>query len=782
MAPDLEPEVFRYIRGYEYEYSHPFVLKADAVIKNYRSHSQDLDYISSGAGIRYIVDSTDLESDCDHSSTSWQESAAAGDFYAAMDTILCYAFNELKNKTSRSDTVIDQLANMTFRGKSLVVEVAERMLIRSLELLMKWGVPSGDDFSPAAILESLENTKQLKPFLHNVHRKRGYGGYDIGRILDIFLMCAEPTKYYFTIAWFYEDRSIGVDELVRGHSNFESYLPPDHQLTYIHVPSTNGLIIELIMKLLELDVPVNVPVIPKKYELSTVAPSDPFLTYKEHGYYTDPLYTPSSNQHTVVFPCLRLTTYGNHKASRAEYEQFREKLTSRTSGPYHAECTVHLARTLDEAYYPGLSAEDLQIRNCDQIVSGKTGVISEEPTPDSPILIVPQLWLRRSKSVVISAYSFTEGWDEYEKSFKKRGNEEVWTWEQQSDLSSRDPLLQMGYLMANCIEGFGKETNVEYEGVKHTFKPALDIFESRVVSVLSQVQKYVDNKRDIDYDVEKDLYHTIADIRSELAMIKHFLRQQQEVFGEFLEAYDSSKTEGKDNGDLGFYSSVAWKKIQQAESKLTRYQERVRKIDGDAERIGSNVQDLLNLKRTYASVQDSHASVLLSTAAIGFAFVTIVFAPLAFLTALFALDIEGFDKLREKMDGATTTTVGNDGTSSDGQNLTVNVNVASKDTAYNSAKIGGIFVGTEILTILLTVSLVWLSLRYVGISIPDLRKEHKQNRMNKGNTQKIHFRMPFKERKMKKGALQTTGVLKKEVGGTAEKAKGRGKVTDEEKQ
>jgi hypothetical protein len=59
---------------------------------------------------------------------------------------------------------------------------------------------------------------------------------------------------------------------------------------------------------------------------------------------------------------------------------------------------------------------------------------------------------------------------------------------------------------------------------------------------------------------------------------------------------------------------------------------------------------LLNLNRTYADIQDSHVSaidshvsVLPSAAAIGFAFVTVVLAPLAFFTALFTLNLQGFD-------------------------------------------------------------------------------------------------------------------------------------------
>lgn len=36
-----------------------------------------------------------------------------------------------------------------------------------------------------------------------------------------------------------------------------------------------------------------------------------------------------------------------------------------TSGNHSGDCTVQLERTLDEAYYPGLEAEDFEDRNKD---------------------------------------------------------------------------------------------------------------------------------------------------------------------------------------------------------------------------------------------------------------------------------------------------------------------------------------------------------------------------------------------------------------------------------
>ena len=90
--------------------------------------------------------------------------------------------------------------------------------------------------------------------------------------------------------------------------------------------------------------------------------------------------------------------------------------------------------------------------------------------------------------------------------------------------------------------------------------------------------------------------------------------------------------------------------LERAINLVAGQQKRVRKIDGDAERTEKIVNDKLNLKRTYASIKDSHSSLLLSTAVIGFTVITIVFAPLSFVTALLALNIQGFDTLRSRND------------------------------------------------------------------------------------------------------------------------------------
>lgn len=266
-----------------------------------------------------------------------------------------------------------------------------------------------------------------------------------------------------------------------------------------------------------------------------------------------------------------------------------------------------------------------------------------------------------------------------------------------------DADLQMGLIMTDFIYAFGQETTLN-DGSK--VPPTLDLFESRVVSLLSEVKTYIrDTKRNaIDYDTEERFYHVLSDCRSELAMIQHVLEQQDEILSSLLEdcCHPQAATfnqpgpastlppQSSSPGSPPIHVEPApdWAPVKKGQIILMRYQRRIKKIDGDAERIEKNVQDLLNLKRTYASVQDSHASVLLSIAAIGFAVVTIIFAPLAFLTALFALDMQGFDRLRvhgtsENEPGVLSDTGGK-------QDLNINV-ASSKDAVYDSRKMAGVF-------------------------------------------------------------------------------------------
>jgi hypothetical protein len=263
--------------------------------------------------------------------------------------------------------------------------------------------------------------------------------------------------------------------------------------------------------------------------------------------------------------------------------------------------------------------------------------------------------------------------------------------------------LQTGLIIGDFIDRFGQGMILD-DG--NEVPPTLDLFEIQVVSLLSEVKTYIrDTKPNaIDYETEERFYHVLSDCRSELAMIRHVLNQQVEISNSLLEdcghpqaAMTHQRTTTSTTsaqrlvpGPLPVSNEPPpdWTPVKKAQNMLNRYQKRIWKIDGDAERIEKNVQDLLNLKRTYASVQDSHASVLLSVAAISFATVTIIFAPLAFLTALFAVTMRGFYKLRVKdtSDDDARVIAG----TAVGQDLTVNV-ATKNDPVHDSGKMAGIF-------------------------------------------------------------------------------------------
>jgi Mg2+ and Co2+ transporter CorA len=82
--------------------------------------------------------------------------------------------------------------------------------------------------------------------------------------------------------------------------------------------------------------------------------------------------------------------------------------------------------------------------------------------------------------------------------------------------------------------------------------------------------------------------------------------------------------------------------VMQARERLDQYEERVKKIDGDAERIQATIDAMLNLKRTHASINDAKNSIMIGYAALGFAIVTIIFTPLTFIATLYALPIDRF--------------------------------------------------------------------------------------------------------------------------------------------
>ncbi|KAL8919682.1 MAG: hypothetical protein Q9172_004871 [Xanthocarpia lactea] len=361
----------------------------------------------------------------------------------------------------------------------------------------------------------------------------------------------------------------------------------------------------------------------------------------------------------------------NKRAMQALDSLWGTSTRSQQSGLYN----LQLERTLDEAYHPSLKGSTAAEINKDQLVAWefqKSARKNARKTEDErmPVLMVPQLWIWRAGYCVVTAYSMARpGLD----------NDPMYDRRLPLKLEVGLPEYQIGLILAHHIELFGEKMEPTDSD---TFSPPLDVFENAVLLC-----------------IEKELIHSIADIRSELHMIGGIIQEQNKILEKLMsdakERFFFLTEESKSNDEPLPYSSPvdetqAWSRILRAKIRLERYQDRIKKISNDAERIEKSIQGKLELKRTDAGIKHAHNSLLLSVAVVGFTVITVIFAPLQFLTALFALDVEGFDKLK------VTLPPDNDNEE------------AAK--VYSSRKLVGIFVGSEFLTIAITASAIWLSI------------------------------------------------------------------------
>ena len=312
---------------------------------------------------------------------------------------------------------------------------------------------------------------------------------------------------------------------------------------------------------------------------------------------------------------------------------------------------IQVERTLDEAYYPSLNKEAFKTRNKNQVVLKayenlvKGENVSEKPRP---ILVVPQFWIWKFEDHILSAYSapgkgpkdvYEYEFDDNLRYVNHRINREGPSWMFDNDAwkskyvgtSTKSlyehPDLQIGVLLAGHIENFGNAQ------ANDKFQSPLDIFEIGVVQVLSRMDEYVNSSQSGSPKIEEewDLMKNISNIRSELAMIHEILRQQKQILNSLI-----------DNVNPSVEKERAWREVVDANQRLESYQQRLQKIDRDAQRTEKDIQDRLNLVRTHASMRDARTGLALSTAVIGFTIVTIIFAPLGFMNGLLGLPVDRF--------------------------------------------------------------------------------------------------------------------------------------------
>ncbi|KAF7192391.1 hypothetical protein HII31_06423 [Pseudocercospora fuligena] len=328
----------------------------------------------------------------------------------------------------------------------------------------------------------------------------------------------------------------------------------------------------------------------------------------------------------------------------------------------------------------------------------------------TPILVVPQLWIWRLGNTIVSAQALT-------RSTSTLGTDPEKGW--QLHLVTRaSPELQIAAIVSDQIDLFGQPQ-------AHGLAP-LDFFELGICRLLSDAERYVARRayKDLKIDKEASLLNDTADIKTELAMMKHVLTQQKEVLDPVLRALAQSPVERNDGAiddqisTLGASSSnvpkeptlashehmlTARQKALSSMDTLQKYFDRIEKILRDAEHVEKMIQDQLELKRSYVSIRDARAGLVVAVSVIGFTAVTMIFTPLSFITGLFQLPLESLARTMVPVAGAGSTNSVNDTVNSSGNDA--GNDSGDDDSAYTSAEVARWFVTTEFATLAVTLAL-----------------------------------------------------------------------------
>jgi hypothetical protein len=252
----------------------------------------------------------------------------------------------------------------------------------------------------------------------------------------------------------------------------------------------------------------------------------------------------------------------------------------------------HLERTLDEAFYPGLSHEALDKRNRDQIISQSKEISHSkdnfvrydereknagESDGTALILMVPQVWLYKLGNVVISACrmpreTIADSIMDRPMIYKSRTRD--------AKLGHKpDAGIHLGLIITSFVDRLG----MSYTDQRVHHPPPLDLFETRVVELLSEVRSYISvppggkfTFSGLEYRRERYFMHVISDIRSELAMIQHVLEQQERILKQFLDDREAESVKKW---------AEKWAPVERSQETIQEYMRRIEKIDGDAGRI-----------------------------------------------------------------------------------------------------------------------------------------------------------------------------------------------------
>ncbi|KAI1360900.1 hypothetical protein F5Y08DRAFT_331250 [Xylaria arbuscula] len=391
---------------------------------------------------------------------------------------------------------------------------------------------------------------------------------------------------------------------------------------------------------------------------------------------------------------------------------------------------THTPVTLDEYCNPALSQDILSLRNRDQVLGRSEKAMLERKDPKNiskrgRSTLLGDLWeLAAFYASTLVHHRVPSSWRELESKQLVDSQtpkkvvlvSQAWIWKigrgviatdpetLGSKLSSdywyrvyySDPFVFITLLLSKIMEHFGSPA----QGAD---KQLLRIYENALVTISEDVNQYTKHAlvEDIDLDKEKFLSHQIKDLREELSMIKSVIFEQEEVWNEWMNVArpNGNPYQPQNSGSLleeligeirlgDSADEIIQGQDRQTRAKFSKYRRRITKIEQDAERVEHNISVQLELKQKHATIKEAHSTAILSATVFGFTIITVIFAPLSFVVALFALPIDQFKE----------------GKYGDGD-------------VFSSSYIAKWVVTTEIVSIAITLIAMWAALRFADLHV-----------------------------------------------------------------
>ncbi|KAM7192936.1 hypothetical protein V8F20_008606 [Naviculisporaceae sp. PSN 640] len=315
---------------------------------------------------------------------------------------------------------------------------------------------------------------------------------------------------------------------------------------------------------------------------------------------------------------------------------------------------LHIRRTLDQYHYYNL--EDTTMRDKDQLFCR---VFAEKPPGNRPVLMVDQLWLwRLPDGTVITSFP-----DRWSRDGSQLGREDHLDRYDRTDVfknikrkldSVRSSNDLITLVIGECLKAFSDTTRQA-----GTFPNVLEIYgneigritdtEARLLKDFSQNVKNLTNTTPrkeavdiVDPVMEMELLREIKDIVDELQTMNKIFNDQRNVLENLREVLDEKET--------------ARDEISQRELRMlvrSRQREATLMI-GQAHEASQALNDLIDLKQKFSNVLEARWARNMAeetsrqgTTILVFTIVTIVFLPLSFMAAFFALDISQFPKMED---------------------------------------------------------------------------------------------------------------------------------------